>query len=178
MRGQELLASEVASQIALHAEYGGVVPEVASRNHLRTLQPVIDRALAKARVTLDEVDAFIRDPRPGPATSLMIGTSVAKALAIGVSQTVHWLSITSKGISSRRFFNVAGEDGVLRQRPAIALIVSGGHTLLIEIEDFGRYHLLGETQDDAAGEAFDKVGKLLGLPRADGPNVDRMGARR
>lgn len=168
LRGQELLASEVASQIALHAQYGGVVPEVASRNHLRMLQPVIDAALRKAGISLAEVDAFAATCGPGLATSLMIGTSLAKALAIGFRKP--YLAINHmEGHLLSPFFGTA--EGV---RPAIALIVSGGHTMLVEIESFGRYQLLGHTQDDAAGEAFDKVGKLLGLPYPGGPNVDRL----
>jgi len=168
LRGSELLASEVASQIALHAEYGGVVPEVASRNHLRTLQPVLERALAKAGISLDAMDAFAATCGPGLATSLMIGTSAAKALAIGFRKP--YLAINHlEGHLLSPFFGTP--QGV---RPAIALVVSGGHTLLVGIEGFGRYHRLGQTQDDAAGEAFDKVGKLLGLPYPGGPNVDRV----
>ncbi|MDR3406595.1 MAG: tRNA (adenosine(37)-N6)-threonylcarbamoyltransferase complex transferase subunit TsaD [Chthoniobacter sp.] len=168
LRGQELLASEVASQIALHAQYGGVVPEVASRNHLRMLQPVIESALAQARISLGDVDAFAATCGPGLATSLMIGTSAAKALAIGFRKP--YLAINHmEGHLLSPFFGTT--EGI---RPAIALVVSGGHTLLVEIEGFGRYRLLGQTQDDAAGEAFDKVGKLLGLPYPGGPNVDRM----
>lgn len=168
LRGQELLASEVASQIAVHAQYGGVVPEVASRNHLRMLQPVIDAALQKAGISLTEVDAFAATCGPGLATSLMIGTSAAKALAIGFCQP--YLAINHmEGHLLSPFFGTA--EGV---RPSIALVVSGGHTMLVEIEGFGRYRLLGHTQDDAAGEAFDKVGKLLGLPYPGGPNVDRL----
>lgn len=168
LRGQQLLASEVASQIALHAQYGGVVPEVASRNHLRMLQPVIDAALEKAGISLNEVDAFAATCGPGLATSLMIGTSAAKALAIGFRKP--YLAINHmEGHLLSPFFGTA--EGV---RPAIALIVSGGHTMLVEIESFGRYQMLGHTQDDAAGEAFDKVGKLLGLPYPGGPNVDRL----
>jgi N6-L-threonylcarbamoyladenine synthase len=168
LRGQELLASEVASQIALHAQYGGVVPEVASRNHLRMLQPVIAAALKKAGISLHDVDAFAATCGPGLATSLMIGTSAAKALAIGFRKP--YLAINHiEGHLLSPFFGTP--EGI---RPAIALVVSGGHTLLIEIEGFGCYHLLGQTQDDAAGEAFDKVGKLLGLPYPGGPNVDLL----
>jgi N6-L-threonylcarbamoyladenine synthase len=168
LRGQELLASEVASQIALHAQYGGVVPEVASRNHLRMLQPVIDAALQKAGIALSEVDAFAATCGPGLATSLMIGTSAAKALSIGFRKP--YLAINHmEGHLLSPFFGTA--EGV---RPAIALVVSGGHTMLVAIESFGRYRMLGHTQDDAAGEAFDKVGKLLGLPYPGGPNVDRL----
>ena len=168
LRGGALLASEVASQIATHAPFGGVVPEVASREHLRALEPVIARALAAAGVTLDDIDAFAATCGPGLASSLMIGTSAAKGLAIAHGKP--WLAINHlEGHLLSPFFGT--REGV---RPAVALIVSGGHTLLVEIEAFGRYRLLGQTQDDAAGEAFDKVGKLLGLPYPGGPNVNRL----
>ena len=173
LRGHELLASEVASQIALHTVYGGVVPEVASRNHLRTLQPVIDRALEKAGVSLSQMDGFAATCGPGLATSLMIGASAAKALAIGFRKP--YLAINHlEGHLLSPFFGAPDGLGQNPQRPAIALIVSGGHTLLVEIEAFGRYRLLGQTRDDAAGEAFDKVGKLLGLPYPGGPEIDRL----
>ncbi len=167
LRGAELLAGEVASQIAIHAEFGGVVPEVASRSHLRALKPVIARALAAAGVRMEDVGAFAATSGPGLASSLMIGTSVAKGLA--VARRKPWLAINHlEGHLLSPFF------GAAEIPPAVALIVSGGHTLLIEIEAFGKYRLLGQTQDDAAGEAFDKVGKLLGLPYPGGPNVNRI----
>jgi N6-L-threonylcarbamoyladenine synthase len=168
LRGETLLASEVASQIALHAQYGGVVPEVASRNHLRMLKPVIDAALARAGVRIEELEAFAATRGPGLATSLMIGTCAAKGLAVACGRP--FLAINHmEGHLLSPFFGTA--EGV---RPALALIVSGGHTMLVEIESVGRYRLLGQTQDDAAGEAFDKVGKLLGLPYPGGPNVNRI----
>jgi N6-L-threonylcarbamoyladenine synthase len=168
LRGEKLLSSEVASQIAVHAEFGGVVPEVASRNHLRALRPVIQRALANAKVTLEEIDAFAATSGPGLATSLMIGASAAKGLAVGFRKP--YLAINHmEGHLLSPFFGTP--QGV---RPAVALIVSGGHTMLVRIEALGVYHLLGQTVDDAAGEAFDKVGKLLGLPYPGGPNIDRL----
>ncbi len=168
LRGETLLASEVASQIALHAQYGGVVPEVASRNHLRTLKPVIECALRRAAVRVGEVDAFAATSGPGLATSLMIGACAAKGLAVALGKP--FLAINHmEGHLLSPFFGTG--EGV---RPAVALIVSGGHTMLVEIEAYRRYHLLGQTRDDAAGEAFDKVGKLLGLPYPGGPNVDRL----
>ncbi len=167
LRGGELLAGEVASQVAIHAEFGGVVPEVASRSHLRALKPVIARALAAAGVRMEDVGAFAATSGPGLASSLMIGTSVAKGLA--VARRKPWLAINHlEGHLLSPFF------GAAEIPPAVALIVSGGHTLLVEIEAFGKYRLLGQTQDDAAGEAFDKVGKLLGLPYPGGPNVNRI----
>ena len=168
LRGTELLASEVASQIALHQAYGGVVPEVASRNHLRTLRPTIDIALKHAGISMDQVDAFAATRGPGLATSLMIGASAAKGLAVGAGKPF----IAVNHIEGHLLSPFFGREGGVR--PAVALVVSGGHTMLVEIEAFGRYRLLGQTHDDAAGEAFDKVGKLLGLPYPGGPNVNRL----
>jgi N6-L-threonylcarbamoyladenine synthase len=168
LRGTDLLSSEVASQIAIHSQFGGVVPEVASRNHLRTLRPVIATALKNAGVGMDEVDAFAATRGPGLATSLMIGASAAKGLAVAANKP--FLAVNHiEGHLLSPFFATA--EGV---RPAVALVVSGGHTLLVNIEEVGAYKLLGQTQDDAAGEAFDKVGKLLGLPYPGGPNLNRL----
>ena len=167
LRDDTLLASEVASQIALHATYGGVVPEVASRNHLRTLRPVLNAALDRAGVALPNIDIFAATRGPGLATSLMVGCSAAKGLAVGFAKP--FLAVNHiEGHLLSPFF---GRGGV---RPAVGLVVSGGHTLLVEIQDVGRCRLLGQTHDDAAGEAFDKVGKLLGLPYPGGPNVNRL----
>ena len=171
LRGTDLLASEVASQVAIHRQFGGVVPEVASRNHLRALKPVITRALDAAGLSIADIDAFAATSGPGLASSLMIGASAAKALAVSLQKP--YLSVNHiEGHLLSPFFG--DSRGV---RPAIGLVVSGGHTLLLEIESLGKYRLLGQTQDDAAGEAFDKVGKLLGLPYPGGPNVDRLAAQ-
>ena len=168
LRGRELLASEVASQTAAHEPYGGVVPEVASRNHLLHLPRLLDRAVATAAIALDEVDAFAATSGPGLATSLMIGASAAKGLALGAGKP--YLAINHlEGHLLSPFF---GSD----VEPNVALIVSGGHTLLVELQDIGRYHLLGRTVDDAAGEAFDKVAKLLGLGYPGGPEIERRAA--
>lgn len=169
LEGDVLLASEVSSQIALHACFGGVVPEVASRNHLRMLQPVIDAALVKAGTRLEDVEVFAGTRGPGLATSLMIGLSMAKGLAIGFRRPF----VAVNHIEAHLLSPFFGQGGV---RPAVGLVVSGGHTLLVEIRGVGDYRLLGRTQDDAAGEAFDKVGKLLGLPYPGGPNVNRLAA--
>ena len=167
LRDDTLLASEVASQIALHAKTGGVVPEVASRSHLRMLRPTLDAALTQAGISLGEVDAFAATRGPGLATSLMIGMSVAKGLAVGFDKP--FLAVNHmEGHLLSPFFGKGGP------RPAAGLIVSGGHTMLIDIAAMAEYRLLGQTVDDAAGEAFDKVGKLLGLPYPGGPNVNRL----
>jgi len=168
LRDERLLASEIASQIALHREYGGVVPEVASRNHLRAIREVIELASKRAPMPLAGIDAFAATRGPGLATSLMIGMSVAKGLAIGFDKP--FLSINHiEGHLLSPFF---GRNRAIES--AVGLVVSGGHTLLVDIAGVGKYRLLGRTHDDAAGEAFDKVGKLLGLPYPGGPNVDRL----
>lgn len=165
-----LLASEVASQIAIHQAYGGVVPEVASRNHLTQLRPVIETALRHAGLRMDQLDALAATAGPGLATSLMIGMSAAKGLALGLQKP--FLAINHlEGHLISPFFR-QGEPGEVRE--SVGLVVSGGHTLLVDIDGFGSYRLLGQTRDDAAGEAFDKVGKLLGLPYPGGPVIDKL----
>ena len=162
-----LLASEVASQIAIHQAYGGVVPEVASRQHLTHLRPVVAAALCQAGLRLDEIDAVAATAGPGLATSLMIGLSAAKGLALGLRKP--FLAINHiEGHLLSPFFRSP------RPLSGLGLVVSGGHTLLVDVEGFGCYRLLGQTRDDAAGEAFDKVGKLLGLPYPGGPVIDRL----
>jgi len=168
LAGNTLLASEIASQTALHEPYGGVVPEVASRLHLTALQPLIRRALAMARMKIGGIDAFAATVGPGLATSLMIGVSTAKALAVARSRP--FLAVNH--IEGHLLSPFLGKN--LPIVPSLGLVVSGGHTLLVRIEAFGAYDLLGRTQDDAAGEAFDKVGKLLGLPYPGGPEIDRL----
>ncbi len=168
LRGGQLLSSEVASQIDLHQRYGGVVPEVASRNHLRTLRSVLERALDRARVGLPEIDVVAATRGPGLATSLMIGASAAKGIALGLGRP--FLAVNHlEGHLLSPFFSTGQPV-----EPAIGLVVSGGHTLLVDIEEVGHYRLLGQTRDDAAGEAFDKVGKLLGLDYPGGPRVNEL----
>ena len=167
LRGRELLSSEVASQVAAHQPYGGVVPEVASRHHLQRAPDLLAGAVAKAGISLGEVDAFAATSGPGLASSLMIGASLAKGLALGFGKP--YLAINHlEGHLLSPFF--AGEGGI---EPNVSLIVSGGHTLLVRVEDLGNYQILGRTVDDAAGEAFDKVAKMLGLAYPGGPEIER-----
>ena len=163
----ELLASEVASQIAEHQPYGGVVPEVASRNHLRHAPLLLERTVKQAGISLAQIDAFAATSGPGLASSLMIGASIAKGLAIGFGKP--YLAINHlEGHLFSPFF-----DGEMEIARNVSLIVSGGHTLLIEVNGMGDYRVLGRTVDDAAGEAFDKVAKMLGLGYPGGPEVER-----
>ena len=167
LRGNELLASEVASQRE-HEAYGGVVPEVASRNHLLHAPRLLEEAAGKARITLEEVDAFAATSGPGLASSLMIGASIAKGLALGFAKP--YLAINHlEGHLLSPFFT-----GDFEIEPNVSLIVSGGHTLLVEVRALGDYRILGRTVDDAAGEAFDKVAKMLGLGYPGGPEIERQ----
>lgn len=162
-----LLCSEIASQIAIHKAYGGVVPEVASRSHLHALQPVIAKAFETAGLVPADIDAVAATAGPGLATSLMIGMSAAKGVALGLRKPFLAINHMEGHLLSPYFPQ--------REIPAsVGLIVSGGHTMLVDIANFGQYRLLGETHDDAAGEAFDKVGKLMGLPYPGGPVIDRL----
>ena len=167
LRGRELLASEVASQVAAHQPYGGVVPEVASRHHLQHAPRLLESAVATAGISLGEIDAFAATSGPGLASSLMIGASLAKGLALGFGKP--YLAINHlEGHLLSPFF---GSNGGIQ--PNISLIVSGGHTLLVQVDGAGDYRILGRTVDDAAGEAFDKVAKMLGLGYPGGPEIER-----
>lgn len=167
LHGRELLASEVASQVAAHQPYGGVVPEVASRHHLQHAPKLLERAVSIAGISLGEVGAFAATSGPGLASSLMIGASLAKGLALGFGKP--YLAINHlEGHLLSPFF--ASEGGL---EPNVSLIVSGGHTLLVQVDGVGDYNILGGTVDDAAGEAFDKVGKMLGLGYPGGPEIER-----
>ena len=163
----EILSSEISSQIDIHREFGGVVPELASRNHSLNLRPLIETALENAQLKIQDISAFAATSGPGLASSLLVGNTTAKSLSVSTGTPFisvnhmegHLLSpfIEQKKLSSN-----------------LALIVSGGHTLLIHMKDFGDYHLLGSTRDDAAGEAYDKVGKMLGLPYPGGPEIEKQ----
>lgn len=152
----------------VHRVFGGVVPEIASRQHLTAIVPVVERALADANVAMRDLDAVAVTHAPGLVGALLVGVSFAKALAYA-------RSIPTVGVHHMEghLFATALEhrDAV---PPFTALLVSGGHTLLLDVEAWGRYRLLGRTRDDAAGEAFDKVAKLLGLPYPGGPHVERL----
>ncbi len=163
----EVLAHLVSSQADIHAKFGGVVPEVASRNHLAALPALVEQALKKAEISLAQVDAFAATTGPGLAAALLVGASAAKGLALGAGKP--FLAVNHlEGHMLSPFF------GKAEIPPHAALLVSGGHTLLFDVTSYGRYRLLGRTLDDAAGEAFDKVAKLLGLPYPGGAEIDRL----
>lgn len=166
MQGTELRGSMVASQASLHAPYGGVVPEVASRNHLSHVQGVIGEVLARSGVEPGELDVLAATTGPGLASALLVGVAAAKGLALALNKP--FLAVNHmEGHLLSPFF---GHEEI---PPFLGLVVSGGHTMLVDVEGAGRYSLLGRTLDDAAGEAFDKVAKLLGLGYPGGPEIER-----
>lgn len=173
VRGSTLLSNTIASSMDEHARYGGVVPEVAARAHLEALQPTIDAALAESGVTLADLDAVAVTSGPGLAGALMVGVGAAKALAVGLGKPLYAVNHLVGHIAAD-LLDAAAEPIEL---PTVALLVSGGHTSLLLVRDLTTdVELLGETVDDAAGEAFDKVARLLGLPYPGGPQIDRVAA--
>ncbi len=172
VRGTELLANVIASSMEEHARYGGVVPEVAARAHLEALGPTIAAALAEAKVELDDLDAVAVTSGPGLAGALMVGVGAAKALALSIDRPIYAVNHLVGHVGA----DLLDATDPL-ETPTIALLVSGGHTSLLLVRDLVTdVELLGETIDDAAGEAFDKVARLLGLPYPGGPEIDRAAA--
>jgi N6-L-threonylcarbamoyladenine synthase len=165
-RKPELLTSLISSQIDIHREYGGVVPEVACRNHAQRIRPLVQQAVDDTGLALDDITAFAATRGPGLASSLLVGLAYAKGLAAA---------------ANKPFFGINHMEGHLLSPfletghipPHLGLIVSGGHTLLIEVQAYGQYRLIGRTIDDAAGEAFDKVGRMLQLPYPGGPEIEK-----
>ena len=165
--GSKILASVVSSQIATHARYGGVVPELASREHLRAIVPVVRLALEQAGTKFDNLAAIAATQGPGLVGSLLVGITYAKALTMA-----HGLPLIAVNHIEGHIHAVASQNSI--EYPALALVVSGGHTHLYEVLEGFHYRLLGKTRDDAAGEAFDKVAKLLGFGYPGGPVVDML----
>lgn len=163
-----LLADALYSQVAVHAEYGGVVPELASRDHIRKALPLIDRVLAEANCTKADIDGVAYTAGPGLVGALMVGATLGRSIAKG-------LGVPSLGVHHMEGHLLAP---MLASEPPsypfVALLVSGGHSQLVRVDGLGQYQLLGESLDDAAGEAFDKTAKLLGLPYPGGPHVAQL----
>jgi N6-L-threonylcarbamoyladenine synthase len=166
--GSHILSSIVASQLDVHGKYGGVVPELASREHLRVIVPVVRQALEKAGTELPTVSAIAVTAGPGLVGSLLVGVTYAKALCF--AQNIPLIAVNHV---EGHIHSVLLEHPEI-QVPALALVVSGGHTHLFEVRQAGEYRLLGKTRDDAAGEAYDKVSKLLGFAYPGGPIIDRL----
>ncbi|MFT2815278.1 tRNA (adenosine(37)-N6)-threonylcarbamoyltransferase complex transferase subunit TsaD [Leifsonia sp. A12D58] len=183
VRGTTLLSNTIASSMDEHARYGGVVPEVAARAHLGELVPSINAAVAEAGITLADIDAVAVTSGPGLAGALMVGVGAAKALAVSLGKPIYAVNhlVGHVGADVLRVTDVADSSADSETEPlaypTIALLVSGGHTSLLLVRDLvSDVELLGETIDDAAGEAFDKVARVLGLPYPGGPQIDRVAA--
>ena len=169
--GRTVRSSVVSSQVDLHARFGGVVPEIASRAHLELVNDVIDEALLEAGTTLKEIDVVAAVHGPGLAGALLVGVCAAKAIALATG-----LPYVGVNHHEAHIYAALLDDPTL-EPPFVTLIVSGGHTLLIEMEDHGRFRVLGQTVDDAAGEAFDKVARFLGLGYPGGPAIDLLATK-
>jgi N6-L-threonylcarbamoyladenine synthase len=171
--GRALLTSTVASQMEMHARYGGVFPEVASRQHVLSIIPVVEQTLVKSSLTLKDIDALAVTRGPGLAGSLVVGMNMAKGLALGTGLPLVGVNHLEGHIYSSWIYNAGESIPSEPQFPLMALLVSGGHTELNLMTDHLTYKRLGSTLDDAAGEAFDKVGRLLGLPFPGGPSIQK-----
>jgi N6-L-threonylcarbamoyladenine synthase len=167
--GRRSLSSVVASQVDVHSQYGGVFPEVASRMHVEAIAPVVSAAMSEARVTSAQIDLIAVTHGPGLAGSLLVGVNFAKGLALGWDKPL----LGVNHIEGHVYSLWLGAEPAAIQFPALVLIVSGGHSELLLMRDHGRYEMLGGTLDDAAGEAFDKVGRMLGLPYPGGPSIEK-----
>lgn len=166
--GREVLSNIINTQIEIHKKFGGVVPEVASRRHIETIDAVIDEALEKANVTFDDIDAIAVTYGPGLVGALLIGVSAAKALAFALKKPlipVHHI----KGHIMANF--VAHKD---LKPPFVCLVASGGHSHIVNVSDYNKLEIMGRTRDDAAGEAFDKIARVLGLGYPGGPLIDKL----
>lgn len=166
--GREILSNVVLSQIDIHQKYGGVVPEIASRHHIEAIFPVVQEALQQAAVQLDDIEVIAVTYGPGLVGSLLVGLAAAKALAFATAKPL----VGVNHIEGHIYANfLTGRD---IRTPLVCLTVSGGHTDLLLIPRLGEYEILGRTRDDAAGEAFDKVARVLGLPYPGGPQIEKL----
>jgi N6-L-threonylcarbamoyladenine synthase len=174
VRGRELLANVISSSVELHARFGGVVPEIASRAHLEAMQSVIEQALATARVTLNDLDAIGVTAGPGLIGALLVGTSAASGLALALEKPLYGVNHLSSHLAVDALKHSEQSDSY-SQKPSIGLLVSGGHSSILQLTDPAReVVVLGGTIDDAAGEAFDKIARILDLDFPGGPAIDRL----
>ena len=167
--GRIVLSNVVSSQIDLHKKYGGVVPEIASRKHVEKINPVIYEALVQAEMTLEDVDAVAVTYGPGLVGALLVGVAAAKAIAFATKKPLIGVPHIEGHIAANYIENHDFKP------PFISLIVSGGHTHLVYVKDYGAYEILGKTRDDAAGEAYDKVARAIGIGYPGGPKIDELG---
>lgn len=168
INGREVLSNIIASQIDTHKKFGGVVPEVASRMHIEVISGVVEEALKEANVTLDEIDAIGVTYGPGLVGALLVGLQFAKGLAFATKKPLIGVNHIEGHISA----NYIQHKNL--KPPFVSLVVSGGHTFIVHVKDYGDYEVIGQTRDDAAGEAYDKVARALGLGYPGGPKIDKL----
>ncbi|MBR5797283.1 MAG: tRNA (adenosine(37)-N6)-threonylcarbamoyltransferase complex transferase subunit TsaD [Phascolarctobacterium sp.] len=166
--GREVLSNIISSQIVIHRKLGGVVPEIASRKHIENIMPVIDEALQQANVTLDDIDAVAVTYGPGLVGALLVGLSAAKSLAWATDKPL----IGVNHLEGHVFANFLTDPEL--EPPFMALVVSGGHTALLKVTGYNSFEMLGQTRDDAAGEAFDKIARVMGLQYPGGPEIEKL----
>ena len=166
--GREVLSNVISSQIALHTLYGGVVPEIASRKHIEKINQVIEEALKEAEVTLDDIDAIGVTYGPGLVGALLVGVAEAKAIAYAAGKPLVGVHHIEGHIAANYI------DHKKLEPQFFSLVVSGGHTHLVRVKDYGKFDIIGRTRDDAAGEAFDKVARAIGLGYPGGPKIDKV----
>ena len=166
--GREVLSGEIASQVDTHALYGGVVPEIASRMHVEALDPLLDRALEKAELTLEDIDAIAVTYGPGLVGALLTGVSWAKAIAYALDKPLVGVNHIEGHVSANFVAHPELEP------PFVCLVASGGHSHIVRVDEYGSYSMIGKTTDDAAGEAFDKVARVLEIPYPGGPLLDKL----
>ena len=166
--GREVLSNIISSQIVIHRKFGGVVPEIASRKHIENVMPVIDAALQEAKLPLEAIDAVAVTYGPGLVGALLVGLSAAKSLAWASNKPL----IGVNHLEGHVFANFLADPEL--EPPFMALVVSGGHTALLKVTGYNSFELLGQTRDDAAGEAFDKIARIMGLPYPGGPEIEKL----
>ena len=168
VNGREVLSNVIASQISTHEKYGGVVPEVASRMHIEAISGVVEEALLKANITLEKIDAIGVTYGPGLVGALLVGLQFAKGLAFASKKPL----VGVNHIEGHLCANYIQHKDL--KPPFVSLVVSGGHTFIVHVKDYGIYEVIGQTRDDAAGEAYDKVARALGLGYPGGPKIDKL----
>lgn len=166
--GREVLSNIISSQVPIHRKFGGVVPEIASRKHIENVLPVIDEALQQAKVDIKDIDGIAVTYGPGLVGALLVGLSAAKALAFALDKPL----IGVNHLEGHVFANFLVDEEL--EPPFMALVVSGGHTALMKVKDYNNFELIGQTRDDAAGEAFDKIARVMGLQYPGGPEIELL----
>lgn len=166
--GRNILADVIASQVPIHRKYGGVVPEIASRHHIEDIMPVMAEALSQAQVSLRDMDAIAVTQGPGLVGGLLVGVAAAKALSYALDKPL----LAVNHMEGHIYSNLVQYPGF--EPPFLTLVVSGGHTMLVDVPAYSEFVLLGQTKDDAAGEAFDKIARVMGYPYPGGPEIERL----